>query len=81
IDLNAPGGIADYVERFGPLFSSIVASRAGVGPWDADLAAPAIAERRALLAGDQILARQMWRDRRMMALAAHHRKIANDETL
>lgn len=78
IDLNAPDGVADYVERFGPLYSGIVASRAERPGWDEDLVAPVVAERRAILPQDKILQRQMWRDRRMMALAAHHNQISND---
>lgn len=77
IDLNAPDGIADYVARLGPLYSGIVNSRDERPAWDEDLVAPAVAERRTLLPQADILERQMWRDRRMMALAAHHKKVSD----
>ena len=70
-------GIADYVERLGPLYSGIVASRGDRKPWDKDLVAPCVAERRSALPQDKILERQMWRDRRMMALAAHHKQLTD----
>src|SRR6201994_2947409 len=34
IDLNAPGGVADYAQRLGPLYYSIARSRTEDGPWD-----------------------------------------------
>ncbi len=77
IDLNAPDGIADYVERLGPLYSGIVNSRSVRGAWDDDLVTPAVTERRAHLPQEKILQRQMWRDRQMMALAAHHKKLSD----
>ena len=71
IDLNAPGGIADYAERLGPLYHSIQASRPDPRPWSADLIATVEAERRGRLAAGDLEARRHWRDRRLMALAAH----------
>ena len=72
IDLNAPGGIADYVERFGPLLGGITQEQT---PYDYD--APTVdrvAEaRRAALPLEQIEERSAWRDRRLMALVAHKR--------
>ncbi|RAI60369.1 3-hydroxyacyl-CoA dehydrogenase [Roseicella frigidaeris] len=72
IDLNAPGGVEDYVGRFGPLMGGITEEQT---PYDYD--APTVgrvtAERRAALPLDQIEARSAWRDRRLMALIAHRR--------
>ena len=73
IDLNAPGGIADYAQRFGGLYLSIAEERTDPQPWGADLIARADAERREVLPLDQLRARSDWRDRRLMALAVHKR--------
>ena len=46
--------------------------------WRADWAGPVMdeveAERRKRLPADQLVERQSWRDRRLMALAAHKRR-------
>lgn len=72
IDLNAPGGVADYAGRFGPLMGGITQEQA---PYDYD--APTVervtAERRAALDLARIEERSAWRDRRLMALVAHKR--------
>jgi L-gulonate 3-dehydrogenase len=73
IDLNAPGGIADYARRFGPLYHSIAASTAEHAVWSEGLIARVEAERRALLPAEQLAERMVWRDRRLMALAQHKR--------
>ena len=72
IDLNAPGGVADYAARFGPLLGAITAEQA---PYDFDAATveKVAAERRAALPSTAIEDRSAWRDRRLMALLAHRR--------
>jgi 3-hydroxyacyl-CoA dehydrogenase len=71
IDLNAPGGIADYGQRLGPLYHAIAASRTAPEPWSDALLDKAAAERRAILPKDQLGERSAWRDRRLMALLRH----------
>jgi L-gulonate 3-dehydrogenase len=71
IDLNAPGGVKDYAERLGPLYHAIDASRSDPQPWSADLIDAVQAERRAVLHDSDLAERRAWRDRRLMALAAH----------
>ena len=71
IDMNAPGGIADYAERLGPLYHAIQASRKSPEPWSAELISKVESEQRTTLAADNLDARRTWRDRRLMALAAH----------
>jgi 3-hydroxyacyl-CoA dehydrogenase len=71
IDLNAPGGVADYMARY-----SETVRRAGMaatsGPdWPADIGARLAEERRAALPLDRLTEAQAWRDQRMMALAVH----------
>lgn len=72
IDLNAPGGVADYAQRYGPhLYRMMqgVTSR----PWEGELVQRVEQERRELLDQDDHATREAWRDRRLMALVAHKR--------
>jgi L-gulonate 3-dehydrogenase len=73
IDLNAPGGIADYARRFGPMYERIAASRGFASLWDAGLVEEVERQRREVLPADQLAGRSAWRDRRLMALMAHKR--------
>jgi 3-hydroxyacyl-CoA dehydrogenase len=79
IDLNAPGGVRDYAERFGPLFLSILRSRSDPRPWDAELIGRVEKARRGVLAQTDLAERRNWRDRRLMALAAHKAGQAKQE--
>lgn len=79
IDLNAPQGVADYAARFGPLYRKIAAETTEHRAWDAALIARVEAERRAALPAAELDARRRWRDRRLMALAAHQRERARAE--
>jgi 3-hydroxyacyl-CoA dehydrogenase len=74
IDLNAPGGIADYAKRLGPLYHSIALARRNPAPWSQELIATAEAQRRESLAASQLGERSAWRDRNLMALIAHKRR-------
>jgi L-gulonate 3-dehydrogenase len=77
IDLNAPGGVRDYVERYGPLYRSMAASQAE--PCDWTEAVDGIeAERAADLPRADLERRQAWRDRRLMALARWKHEMEND---
>lgn len=73
IDLNAPQGVTDYAKRYGPQNR---ATMAGVQPfsWAEDTVARVDVERRKHLATSEIGTRSAWRDRRLMALAAHKRQ-------
>jgi len=73
IDLNAPGGIAQYVERYAPLCQRLVESQTDSCDWQAALDGGIQAERDAELGRDEIAQRQAWRDRRLMAFAAAKR--------
>lgn len=74
IDLNAPGGIADYASRLGGLYHSIALSRTRPHRWSDDLIAATEAERREKLAASDLVDRGAWRDRNLMALVAHKRR-------
>jgi len=75
IDLNAPDGLADYAHRFGGMYQSIAKEQTSTEPWSEALIAKLEGERRKVLPKDQLLARRLWRDRRLMALAAHKKAI------
>jgi L-gulonate 3-dehydrogenase len=76
IDLNAPGGVADYAHRFGGLYKDIHASRRELHAWDAALIAEVERQRRAALSKEALTAQSAWRDRRLMQLAQHKRALA-----
>ena len=69
IDLNAPGGIADYLERYGPIFDDLARARGQETPVVTDGLVRMLAEaRRRELPLDRIKARADWRDRAVAAL-------------
>jgi L-gulonate 3-dehydrogenase len=78
IDLNAPAGVADYCQRYGGIYKRLQAEQAEVREWDADTVKRIEAQRRRLLAADGLDARQVWRDRRLMALLKHKRAATDD---
>lgn len=71
IDLNAPDGLADYAHRFGSMYQSIAQEQTSTEPWSESLIQKLESARREILPKDQLLARRLWRDRRLMGLAAH----------
>jgi 3-hydroxyacyl-CoA dehydrogenase len=78
IDLNAPSGVADYARRLGPLYHAVALSRTAPRAWDEALIARVARERRVALPAAELDSRRAWRDRRLMALAAHKKKTAKD---
>ncbi|HET7880481.1 MAG TPA: 3-hydroxyacyl-CoA dehydrogenase [Acetobacteraceae bacterium] len=70
IDLNAPGGLKDYCDRYGPLYAELQRQMTP-RTWDAPLVENLHAARRAELPANMQGVRQEWRDRRLMALLAH----------
>jgi 3-hydroxyacyl-CoA dehydrogenase len=70
IDLNAPGGIVDYAERYGATYRFVATGQAP-NDWSPALLAKLEAERRTVLAAQDIDERSRWRDNRLMALVAH----------
>lgn len=80
IDLNAPGGIRDYCERYGPLYYDI-ARQAEPRQWNTALLDILEKERQEVLPVAQRDARQKWRDNRLMNLVAHKRAATKAEQL
>jgi L-gulonate 3-dehydrogenase len=70
IDLNAPGGLKDYCERYGPLYAKLQEQAVPL-KWDAALVNRLHEARREELPLNMAPVRQEWRDRRLMALLAH----------
>ncbi|MDE2576552.1 MAG: 3-hydroxyacyl-CoA dehydrogenase [Rhodospirillales bacterium] len=69
IDLNAPGGVEDYMARYGALYAQV---QAEMTPCDMtpELVGDVHAARRAVLPMTEHAARQAWRDRRLMGVLA-----------
>jgi len=78
IDLNAPGGIADYVARYGQLYLDLARDGGPPRPWEADLAQSLETDRRKQLPADRLDERAQWRDRRLALLVAHKLRHALD---
>jgi L-gulonate 3-dehydrogenase len=78
IDLNAPGGIRDYVGRYGDLYERLGQSMQRRVDWTDPLLDKIEKQRRERLPATNLPARQRWRDRRLMALVQHKRKAAKD---
>jgi len=74
IDLNAPGGVADYARRLGPLYERIATSDAPPQAWSDELIAEVERQRRILLPRRRLTERTQWRDRRLMTLATQRRE-------
>ncbi len=78
IDLNAPGGVRDYVERYEGLYVNLWPSQQHIVPWGGKTVDGIEADRAEKLPRDRIGERSRWRDRRLMALVAHKRRAAKD---
>ncbi|MCA0050396.1 3-hydroxyacyl-CoA dehydrogenase [Mesorhizobium sp. B283B1A] len=74
IDLNAPGGVRDYVDRYQGIYSNIFPQMLRRVDWAGEVMATVEAERSKRLPRENLGGRQVWRDRRLMALAAHKKK-------
>lgn len=73
-DLNAPGGIRDYVARYRSVFDSILESALPRPDWSGPVLDEIEQSRRLRLLAQEIPHRQRWRDRRLMALLRHKRE-------
>ncbi len=71
IDLNAPGGLADYCARYGGLYQSIGASQSATVPWDGELVEDLHRQRRDQIPQEDLQQRRFWRDEKLMQLMRH----------
>jgi 3-hydroxyacyl-CoA dehydrogenase len=72
-ELNAPGGMLDYAERYGPLLGQLTEEMPPYH-YDTPTVTRVAEERRALLPLEALPERAAWRDRELMALVAHKAK-------
>ncbi|HEY2968325.1 MAG TPA: 3-hydroxyacyl-CoA dehydrogenase [Casimicrobiaceae bacterium] len=78
IDLNAPGGVVDYCERYGELYYEMAQTQLP-RRWDEALVRRIERERRQRLPASELDARSAWRDRRLIELIAHKRRAAGQD--
>jgi len=72
-ELNAPGGVADYLARYGALYAGLNAEPAGAAAFDEATIARVVEAWGAAPAPGSVAERSQWRDRRLAALIAHKR--------
>jgi L-gulonate 3-dehydrogenase len=78
IDLNAPGGVRDYVQRYQSIYTNIFPSTRHRVDWEGPVIETIEADRRKRLPASELGRRAVWRDRQLMALAAHKRRARQD---
>jgi L-gulonate 3-dehydrogenase len=78
IDLNAPGGVRDYVARYGGLYDGLFETQKRQADWRGPVLDAIERDRRRRLPAGDLAKRHAWRDRRLMALAAHKRRAAQE---
>ena len=74
IELNAPGGVADYCARYAEFYRNLARTPAGPESWSAVNAAQVTDAMGNSFDATQRDARMQWRDRRLMALVKHQRE-------
>lgn len=79
IDLNAPKGIRDYVERYDNGFVRMRQGSQWRADWRGKTLDRAEGERAKQLPRDRIQERQDWRDRQLMLLAAYRKGLGNPQ--
>jgi L-gulonate 3-dehydrogenase len=78
MDLNAPGGIRDYAERYQYIYENLFPQMQRRVDWAGPVMDTVEPERRKLVPAHKLQDRQVWRDKRLMALLAHKRKANKD---
>ncbi len=79
IELNAPGGVVDYCERYSAFFRRLAADPVRPAVWEAGNAAIVGKALGPAPSPDRLKARTRWRDSRLMALVAHKKQQAEFE--
>jgi 3-hydroxyacyl-CoA dehydrogenase len=80
IELNAPGGVADYCERYVPWFRRYIADLPPASVWDDAQWKLAAAAWNRTPTPAQIAEKSRWRDDRLAALVAHKRTQNSDSS-
>jgi 3-hydroxyacyl-CoA dehydrogenase len=73
IELNAPGGIADYCARYAGFYQRLLAAPAGPEVFSAANVERILAQWASTASPERLEARTCWRDQRLAALVAHKR--------
>jgi L-gulonate 3-dehydrogenase len=73
IELNAPGGVADYCARYGPFYRSLAASPPAATVWDAENVQDVANQLDPPTTAAERDNRMRWRDLRLLALRRHKR--------
>jgi L-gulonate 3-dehydrogenase len=74
IDLNAPNGIADYVERYEPMYRRLAAGQSEIVDWKVVLESGLLDERRGALPLAELPERRFWRDQELLAFLIHRNR-------
>ncbi|MFK8035714.1 MAG: 3-hydroxyacyl-CoA dehydrogenase [Hyphomicrobiales bacterium] len=78
IDLNAPGGVRDYAERYNEMYRGIAAKATQRVDWSGNVLNDVEDDRREALPEEQLAERRAWRDLRLMALIAHKKEVKKE---
>ena len=78
IDLNAPGGIKDYISRYGPMYIEMAKNQTKIPDWSEEAGKKLEIERRKILGHDELENRAKKRNQLLKSLRKV--KIDNDET-
>jgi 3-hydroxyacyl-CoA dehydrogenase len=78
IDLNAPGGVRDYVGRYQQIYERMFPSMQRRADWAGPVLEAVERERRGRTPESGLAERQRWRDRRLMALMRHKRQATRE---
>jgi L-gulonate 3-dehydrogenase len=78
IELNAPGGVADYCARYGSIYRAVAANPPAPVVWDA-ANVDRVASQLESLTPEARDARMRWRDARLLALRRHKREAPDSD--
>jgi L-gulonate 3-dehydrogenase len=78
IELNAPGGVADYCARYGSIYRAVAANPPAPVVWDA-ANVDRVASQLESLTSEARDARMRWRDARLLALRRHKREAPDSD--
>jgi 3-hydroxyacyl-CoA dehydrogenase len=78
IDLNAPNGIADYVERYEPMYRRLASQQGEVVDWSVTLEGGLLEQRREALPLADLPQRRAWRDRRLLDFLIHRKGVHSE---
>ena len=73
IELNAPGGVADYCARYAGFYRSVAANPPSPAVWDAANVQNVSSQLEPPPTQAERVARMRWRDKRLLALRRHKR--------